>query len=367
MSTRRGAIAETRALVALVQANARYWSTVLPHVHRGLRHWEEAAREIPDPNLRDLALDNIAHERFNTEVAATLATLAPRRHRLQAIEAIVALQVMYDYLDSLSEEPAPDPLGNSRLLFSAFTASLTLEQVEPVDYYRDHPHDNDGGYLEALVVACQRAFQRLPKADVVAPVARDAALRCGESQTRTHAIETLGTAQLAEWATPAAEGTGLRWWEYTAGAVASILSVHALIAAAADVRTTSVEARNLDTAYLFISAVSTLLDSVIDERHDTKEGSHSFISYYEDEDVMAERIGAVVARAATEGCSIHNGGHHHMTAAGVAAYYLSAPAADKPPGRAVKTRAVKELHPLILPVLGTFRLWRLGKAIAARR
>jgi tetraprenyl-beta-curcumene synthase len=351
-------------VVVLTQANARYWFTVLPQVHRGLRHWELFAQGIPDPNLRDLALSKIADERFNTEVAATLATLAPQRHRAQAIEAIVALQVMYDYLDGLSEEPAPDPLGNSRLLFSAFTTSLTPGQVEPVDHYRTHPHTDDGGYLQALIVACQRAFWRLPKADIVAPVARAAAQRCGEAQTRTHAIEALGTAQLSEWATTAAEGTGLSWWEYTAGATASILSVHALIAAAADPRTTAADARHLDTAYLFISAVSTLLDSVIDSQRDAEEGAHSFVAYYDSQATMVERIRGVTARAAAEGQRIRNGGHHRMTAAGVAAYYLSAPATRVPPGKAVKAGVVAELRPLIVPVLGIFRLWRLSKAIA---
>jgi hypothetical protein len=131
--------AEARAATALARANARYWPTVLPHVHRGLRHWQERAHRIPDPILRELATSKIAHERFNTEVAATLATLAPRAHRRLATEAIVPLQVMYDYLDGLSEMPAPDPLGTSRLLFSAFTNSLAPEHADPVDYYAAHP------------------------------------------------------------------------------------------------------------------------------------------------------------------------------------------------------------------------------------
>lgn len=365
MSAAQDTIAEARAVAALAAANARYWSTVLPRVHHGLRHWEQRARRIPDPDLRRLALAKLAHERFNTEVAATLATLAPRAHRAPALEAIVALQLMYDYLDGLSEEPATDPLATSRLLFSAFTSSLTPGQVEPVDYYRHRPGEDDGGYLEALVVATRGAFEALPKADIVAPVARHAALRCGESQTRTHAIVALGPSQLAEWATAEARGTGLTWWEYTAGATASILCVHALIAAAADPRTTAAEAGSLDTAYLFISAVSTLLDSVIDQRRDAAEESHSFIGYYEDEEAMVTRIGVISARAASEGRLIHNGGHHRMTAAGVAAYYLSAPEAREQPGSKVKARVVAELRPLIVPALGIFRLWRLSKAVAS--
>jgi tetraprenyl-beta-curcumene synthase len=361
----REAAAEARAMAALARANVRYWPTVLPAVHRRLRHWERRAAGIPDPHLRRLAEEKLAGERFNTEVAATLATLAPRQRRRQAIDAIVPLQVMYDYLDGLSEEPAEDSLATSRRLFSAFTDALSPGQSDATDYYGGCARREDDGYLAALVAACRDAFGRLPGAVVVATAAREAALRCGEAQTRTHAIAALGTDQLAEWAGPPATEAKLSWWEYTAGATASILSVHALIAAAAEGRASAAEARALDSAYLHIAAISTLLDSLIDRERDRAEGAHSFVSYYESERAMAEGIGRVVARASGEGGRLPNGGHHRMTAAGVAAYYLSAPAASRPPASAVRARVVAELRPVILPGLGIFRLWRGAKA--ARR
>jgi tetraprenyl-beta-curcumene synthase len=353
--------------VALVRANARFWPTVHPRVRRGLGRWEEQASRIPNDRLREIALAKIAEERFNTEVAATLATLAPRRHRSGAIETIVPLQVMYDYLDGLSEEPAPDPLANGRRLFSSFTVSLTPGESDPVDYYAFARDRDDGGYLEALVVACRQAFASLPAAAAVAPVAHEAARRCGEAQSRTHAALSLGTEQLSEWATEQARGTGLAWWEYTAGATASILSVHALIAAAADPRATAAAAADLDRAYLYVSAISTLLDSVIDYRHDLEEGDHSFIGYYPNEVAMAEGIGKVIERAATEARRSCHGSHHQMTAAGVAAYYLSAPTAAAPPGPEIRRRAVEELGPPLAAALGVFRLWRLAKTAVARR
>jgi tetraprenyl-beta-curcumene synthase len=357
---------EMRAGVALVAMNARYWSTVHPCVRRQLRRWQSRARLIPDPALRALAMSKLEGERFNVETAATLATLAPRRHRARATEAIVALQVAYDYLDGLSEQPAPDPLGNSRRLFAAFGDALSLAPIAPVDYYRSHPHREDGGYLQALVATCQSAFCALPRAGAVAPVAREAALRCGEGQSRTHAVESLGADQLEDWATAQARGSELSWWEYTAGATASILAIHALVAAAADARTTAAQAQDLDRAYLYICTLSTLLDSLIDHSRDVEEGSHSFISYYPSETARAEGVAAVAARAAAGAAELPGGPHHRMTAAGVGAYYLSAPEAGRPPASVVKARVVGELRPLITPILGIFGLWRLAKVAAAR-
>ncbi len=355
-----------RAMGAMVRANARYWRTVLPRVHRGLRGWEDAARRIPVDRLRQIALEKLAEEPFNTEVAATLATLAPPSHRHTVVDAIVPLQVMYDYLDGVSEEPADDPLSHGRHLFSAFGASLRAEGDERPQHFVHSPELDDGGYLEGLVSACRESFARLPMAATVAPVARRAALRCGESQTRTHAIEVMGVEQLESWAARAANGTGLTWWEYAAGGTASILCVHALIAAAADIGTTAAEAERLDRAYLYISAISTLLDSIVDREMDLREESHSFVSYYADEEAAAAGAEKVIVRAAREAGSLRHGAHHRMTAAGVAAYYLSAPTATTPPGPAIRGRAGAELGPLLGAALAVFRLWRLGKATRRR-
>src|SRR5580700_8193316 len=105
-----------QAGVALVLANVRYWTTVAPKVRAELSRWEARATQIEDPELRTLALHTLQGEGFAAEVAATLITLTPHRHRATAVRAVVALEVMYDYLDGLTEQPAPDPIANGRLL-----------------------------------------------------------------------------------------------------------------------------------------------------------------------------------------------------------------------------------------------------------
>ena len=347
-------------------ANARYWPTVLPRVHRELRRWELRAYSIPDAALRAVALEKLRDERFNTEVAATLATISPRRYRGRAIEAIVALQVMYDYLDGVGEQPTPDPLEDGRQLFRALANGVEIGFAGEVDYYRHHLQREDGGYLKALAAVCREAFVGLPRAAAVAPSALRAAERCAEGQARTHAIERFGVEQLAEWAAREAEGTSLVWWEFTAGATASVLAMHALIAAAADPRIDSAEARRIDDAYLRISAVSTLLDSLVDLPRDLQDGNPSFVGYYEDEAERAGRLGAVAAGAAATAQRLRHGPHHYMTAVGVSAFYLSAPEADQPYARPAKASVKAELRPLIAPTLGIFHLWRMAKRLRAR-
>ena len=88
-------------------------------MRRELRRWEQRALAIEDPALRALALEKLRGEGFHAEAAAMLATLAPRCHRQDVVEAIVALELLFDYLDGLTERPSGDPLGEGERLFGA--------------------------------------------------------------------------------------------------------------------------------------------------------------------------------------------------------------------------------------------------------
>ncbi|MBA3807877.1 MAG: DUF2600 family protein [Solirubrobacterales bacterium] len=344
-------------------ANARFWPSIAPLVAAQLQRWELHASEIPDPCLRALALQKLTEERFNSEVAATLATLAPREHRAQVVEAIVAYEVMYDYLDGLTEQPSADPMRNGHQLYRAFIDAVGLRFEPRGDYYRSHPQHEDSGYLEQLVGVVRRALAQLPAAAAVSEVSERAAARCAEAQIRAHAVPRVGTAQLEAWASREAAGTPLGWQEFLAGAASSVLAVHALIAAASDIRTTADEAARLDTMYLSICALSTMLDSLIDYEQDQEAGKAGYVRYYQDHDVLAKDLIRAARRAARHAALVHNGAHHMMTLVGVASYYASAPAANSEFARPVTRRVCSELQPLITPTLAVMRAWRAAKRL----
>lgn len=356
----RGCGSSSSATVALMVANARFWPTVLPVVRHELRRWDRRAHAIPDPVLRAQALAKLQGERFNTEVAATLATLVSPVRRRHAVEAMVALEVMYDYLDGLSEQPVPEPLADGRQLYRAFTDACA-PSGPLADHYRHHPQSDDGGYLAALVTTCRRALWSLPAAPVVAPVASVVTGRCGEAQTRTHAVARLGRAQLRAWGCEQPEAAALRWWEVAAGAAASVLAAHALIAVAADPATTALDAERIAEAYLATCALTTLLDSLVDGELDVASGNHAFLSYYGDDAEAATRLGTL-ARAAIAGMQrLPRAPHHLMTVAGAAAFYLSAPGAAGERARRLTAPLTEELGPLLKPALAIFGVWRSAK------
>jgi tetraprenyl-beta-curcumene synthase len=361
-----GRRATAAATVALVRANVRFWPTVFPDVRRELRRWDRCAQAIPDPALRAQALAKLRHERFNTEVAATLATLAPPVRRRAVVEAIVALQVMYDYLDGLSEQPGPRPLADGRQLYRAFADAMA--PAGPLaDHYRHHRRRDDGGYLAALVTSCRDAVWSLPAAPVAAPLAGAVLTRCGEAQTRTHAVARLGSSQLRAWAREQPDAGALRWWEVAAGAAASVLAAHALLALAADPATTAGEAERVAGAYLTTCALTTLLDSLIDAEADAVGGGHAYIAYYEDDADVAERLELLARAAVAAAAQVPRAAHHLMTVAGAVAFYLSAVGAEGERARRLTAPMTAHLRPLLDPALAIFAAWRGAKRWRARR
>lgn len=342
---------------ALALANVRYWTTVHRRVRAELRHWERQAAAIPDPTWRTIALDKLESEHFNAQVAATLATLAPHHLRPTVVRAIVAAEVLYDYLDGASEQTAPHGGAN---LYAAFATALGHERFETAHYYADLTTD-DGGYVQRLALTWHNALCQLPAAAHVHKAARRAADRCATAQTLTHRLPADGIESLRRWSETNASRHHLAWWEYAAGGAASILSVHALIAAAADTGTTAADADAIDDAYLLACALSTLLDSLVDCERDVAEGAHSFIAYYADERQQTDGVSAVARRAITAASRLRDAPHHVMTVVGVAGYYLSAGGATTSRARPTAAAVRSQLGPVANPILSIFAMWRTAK------
>ncbi len=360
-----------RAGVALAASSVRYWSTVAPVVNRELRRWEHRARTIEDPQLRALALEKLKEESFNAQAGAMLATVAPRRHRSDAVEAIVALELLFDYLDGLTERPSADPMRFGRRLFTAYSDAVSLGGNDTPGAGDEIPLD-DSGYLQALSTAANAALARLPGAPAVRTVAQKSADLSIQAQVRMHSASNLGTGQLGQWARAEARGTGLEWRELLAGAASSVLALHALIAAAADPLCSQEQAAAIESAYFSICVVLTLLDGIVD--HDRDIGvpkgvtgmQRSYAGLFEDPNRLGDVLGLSTRRAMVRVGALRDGPHHTAVLAGVVAYYFSHPGARSAYAKPILGRIRVELGPLITPTLMLMRLWRSIKRLRNR-
>ncbi len=336
-----------------------------PLARRQLHRWRRRAQAIDDPVLRALALAKLNDEGFNAEAAAVLATLAPREHRRRAVDAIVAVEILYDYLDGLTESPSREAPDDGSRLFTAFTDAVAPSVKRSGDYYRHHMRSEDG-YLEELVASARTALAGLPATATLAEILQASAARGAEAQLRIHAASHSGTGQLERWAKLHAAGTPLQWREFLAGAACSVLAVHALIVAASDRRTTYEQALEIDRIYLSISVLPTILDSLIDHEADARTGRPGYVQHYDDRGVLARRLASVIDDAVSRSRSAPNGAHHVMTLVGVVAYYISAPSAKSEFARPVTEHISGQLRPLLTPALAMMRGWRAAKRLRAR-
>jgi tetraprenyl-beta-curcumene synthase len=344
--------------MAFVTAARRYWLAVFPRIYHERRYWRKRAEQIPDPQLRRLALEAQRAKRGNVEGAAAFAAFAPRGHRAAVVQAQVAFQSVYDYVDTLSEQPSDDPIANGLQLHGALLAALRPGSPQP-QYYARYGRADDGGYLQEIVEACRSALATLPSSVVVEAAARRTTERIVAYQGLNLSERHGGHRELADWAsraTPA--GTTLRWWE-TAASAGSSLGLFALLAAAARPTLAPKHAAAIEAAYWpWIGALHSLLDSLIDYREDAAAGQRSLLDYYDNPREMAARLGLLATEALRAAVSLPTPSEHCLVLTGMVSYYLTAPEANN--ARAVQAAQIvtDALGTLIKPAMLVLRVRR---------
>ncbi|HEY5342264.1 MAG TPA: DUF2600 family protein [Solirubrobacteraceae bacterium] len=346
--------------ITLTRATPVYWGSVYPRVHRELADQRRRAAAIPQARLRTIALGVLDSKRSNIDGAAAFAVFAPRAHRGAVIRAQVAFQSLYDYLDTLTEQPHPDPVLNSRRLHSALTAALD-PVAQTAAYYAHLPDGDDGGYLEGTVERCRLALHALPSYAAV----RGSACRLGTQIVDYQSFNVADAhgpqAMFARWAqerTPS--GSGLRWWE-TAASAGSSLGLFALIAMAAQPGVREADALAIEQAYFpWIGALHSLLDSLIDLAEDRASGQRSLIEHYRDADEIASRLGLLARESRRRAADLMNADRHLAVLAAMASLYLAERDANRPYARAARREVLAVLGAPAASAMLVARLRRLA-------
>lgn len=346
-----------RDTLALLKTGIAYWMRLAPAARCELRCWRYRAQAIPDPQLRRASLEKLSGEALNSEAAAFFAITAPPRNRPRLIELVVAYQVMYDYLDAVNEEPASSQLLDGRRLHQALVHALQAD-AEKLDYYTYHPRCDDGAYLHSLIDACNSIFAALPSNAATAEPLIQAAMLCREAQARNHAVTADGYQQLIGWSEALVPAGPYRWWELAAAGI-SCLAIHALLAAAATPGTAREEAEQIGAAYFpSVTAISALLDSLVDREHDISTGNHSFVAHYDTSAAASNRYTAIIAEAMEGLGRLPKKQAHRIILVGIVGYYISAVRAGDALCEGIALDARKSLRPTIQPILAVMRARR---------
>lgn len=345
-------------LWALVAVYARECAWIAPQVRREVRCWRARAAAIPDPLLRRDALLSLDHERLNTEGAALFAVL-PRRRDPELLRALVAYQIMLDYLDTLCERIGGHPAEPGRVLHCALVEALD-PRLAVTDHCRALPWDaSDGGYLAALIAECRAGCAALRGYAQVREEAVRAARRFVVQVANHDPSPARRDATLVAWARREFPcGSPVAWFE-EAAAASSTLGIHALLALASGRVPEVTEVAAVVAAYMpWICAASTLLDSFVDQQEDAREGNHNYLVHYACADAAAGRLAEIVATSVAAALALPDGERHAVIVCGMIAMYLSKSSVSTPALHATAMELLRAGGPLAAverPILAFLR------------
>lgn len=354
----------TRQSTTLARSTGRELIWGLRAVSREVTRWRAHADRIPDPQLRADALSALGRKRGSIDGAA-LFWILPDRRSPELLRALVAYEVLADYLDCVNERSAALGIENGRQLHRALVEALD-PQTGISDYYRHHGSRGDGGYARALVESCRRECERLPSYEQMRPLLMRAAGHSGVLALN-HELDSARREQaLREWAGDQAPTLRVEhsWYERAAGSSAWV-TVLAMLALAAEPRRTvggwvhDDEAAHTYDAYVrWIAPTGALLDSFADVLEDRHSGDHSYLAHYPSMDVAVARLSELVRRSRSEARTLPAGARHAVLLSSMIAFFLSKDSVRTPELRASANRLRRAGGPLVALLVPVLRLWR---------
>jgi tetraprenyl-beta-curcumene synthase len=277
---------------------------------------------MPEEALQRDALNALEGKRGNTHGAGMFWTLPCARSPC-LLRLLITYQILWDYLDSITEHAAGAGEENAQQLHLALIDALDPGRPTS-DYYHYHPWCEDGGYLRALVQACRQLCLELPSFQMVRSLlVRDAA-RVNVQAINHNRDPASREAALREWvAREFPAGHEVQWFELAAASGANI-AIYALFALAAEPACEEEEITRVYRAYFpWAAALATMLDSFVDEEEDTTNGEHRYIAYYPTPELATQRIARLFRLYLYEIHELRNSERHTLLAACMAAMYLS--------------------------------------------
>lgn len=298
---------------------------VLPRVRKHLELWQQAARQIPNPELRQQALLSIESKAFHCEGGAIYGLLA--RSKIESIiRFIVAYQIICDYLDDLCDRSNLPDSRDFRTLHQACIHALT-PAADCIDYYQFHQDRDDGGYLMKLVQTCQAVLAQLPAYRIIAPYLYELAYHYCNLQVHQHVQYAERVPRLQAWFEEHRDRLSceLNWYEFSA-CTGSTLGIFCLVAYASDSSCAeSLAARVKNSYFPWVQGLHVLLDCLIDREEDRLSGELNFCNYYNSDREISERFIYFLKAADRAVTQLPNRHFHLMINRALLGVYLADP------------------------------------------
>lgn len=295
---------------------------ILPVVHKELQFWKKRAEQIPNDELRKQALASIEHKTFHCEGGAILSLLAKDKYQ-EVIKFIVAYQTISDYLDNLCDRSTSLDPNDFSSLHEAMKDALELNDTNK-NYYRYRADQNDGHYLQDLVLTCQKVLKNMSHYDKISPYLLELCGYYCDLQIHKHVKVEERVPRLKKWfALHKRELPEMEWYEFSACS-GSTLGIFCLVSYGFGDEFEEDKAENIVRGYFpYIQGLHILLDYLIDQEEDRLGGDLNFCFYYEDENQLFQRLEYFLQEADKHTELLPHKEFHRLINRGLVGIYLS--------------------------------------------
>lgn len=300
----------------------RVYREILPVVHDYLIYWRKKAENIPNHELRKQALASIDMKTFHCEGGSILALLAGK-HSNQCIKFIVAYQTISDYLDNLCDRSTSLDPTDFRMLHQSMHDALKVD--EPLkNYYQYREDQDDGGYLHDLVKTCKEILKSMNHYPFITQYLIELCSYYCDLQVHKHVKVEERIPRLQTWFEKYRHNLPkMEWYEFSACA-GSTLGIFCLVAYAFQEQFNEHLAKQIRDSYFpYVQGLHILLDYLIDQEEDEKEGDLNFCHYYESEEKMMLRLEHFITESDRHLKGIPHEKFHRLVNRGLLGVYLS--------------------------------------------
>lgn len=299
----------------------RMYRFVRPTLEKEFAAWYKRAQQIPDAELRKQALASMDTKKFHCEGGAVFATqVIPSVHVI--VPLIVAYQTISDYLDNLCDRSTSLDPQDFRQLHASMQDALT-PGAPLQDYYRYREERNDGGFLAALVQACQSCVRQLPSYGRIMPHVLRLSRLYSDLQVYKHIAHEEREAQLLSWWERHRDRYPQIHWQEFSAVTGSTINIFALFCLATEPDLAEEKITAVNRAYFpWICGLHILLDYLIDLEEDRLGGDLNFVSYYTSEREATQRLQYFIQQAKASTKGLPNAAFHRMIVDGLVAFYL---------------------------------------------
>ncbi|MGE8206259.1 tetraprenyl-beta-curcumene synthase family protein [Heyndrickxia sp. NPDC080065] len=300
----------------------RVYRNVFPSVHRELMYWKDKAASIPNEELRCQALASIEHKTFHCEGGSILALLA-LDHKDEAIKFIVAYQTISDYLDNLCDRSTSLDPDDFAALHESMKDSLTID-AKLKNYYRLREDQNDGGYLQQLVLTCQEVLSGMSKYCLIKEQLLELCQYYCDLQIHKHVRVEERETRLQAWFEKYKHSLPMmEWYEFSACS-GSTLGIFCLVSYCLREDFKAEHSQIIREGYFpYIQGLHILLDYFIDQDEDRNGGDLNFCFYYDNNDQLLERFMYFLTEADKHTEKLPDQKFHKLINRGLLAVYLS--------------------------------------------